>query len=249
MHEIAKKLDVLCEARRFADARACVEEFAATSREPLFVHVLLGNIALDEGKHDEKAYLEALSEFDQALALAPKHDVVWTCKGTALSGLRRYHEACQAYQEAVSLNPRNLKAQQRLVEVLRYLFRADEALQVTQQALIVFPNDATLWLDQSAISINRKDFERALESAERALESNLDDTAAHWRAWYFKATALHNLHRYELALAAYERAEAFNPAEHWTLLGKSKALLRLRRYRKALLTFWKSTQTPPPYKL
>jgi tetratricopeptide (TPR) repeat protein len=47
----------------------------------------------------------ALSNFNQAIAIAPDYCTAWNNKGNALCGLGRYADALAAYDKAVALNP------------------------------------------------------------------------------------------------------------------------------------------------
>ena len=54
---------------------------------------------------EQAEYTQALTVFDQALALDSRYSTAWNNRGNALSGLQRYAEALAAYDRAVALNP------------------------------------------------------------------------------------------------------------------------------------------------
>jgi tetratricopeptide (TPR) repeat protein len=54
---------------------------------------------------EQSEFNQALTAFDQALALHSRYPKAWNNRGNALSGLQRYAEALAAYDQAVALNP------------------------------------------------------------------------------------------------------------------------------------------------
>ena len=52
-------------------------------------------------------YVDAISFFDQALALKPNSPDIWNLKGVALRSLGRYDEASECYNKSLELDPRD----------------------------------------------------------------------------------------------------------------------------------------------
>ena len=56
---------------------------------------------------DSENYVDALSFFDQALALEPNNPDILNLKGVALRSLGRYDEASECYNKSLELDPRD----------------------------------------------------------------------------------------------------------------------------------------------
>ena len=56
---------------------------------------------------DSENYVDAISFFDQALALKPDSPDIWNLKGIALRSLGRYDEASECYNKSLKLDPRD----------------------------------------------------------------------------------------------------------------------------------------------
>ena len=56
---------------------------------------------------DNENYVDALSFFDQALALEPNNPDFLNLEGVALRSLGRYDEASECYNKSLELDPRD----------------------------------------------------------------------------------------------------------------------------------------------
>ena len=56
---------------------------------------------------DSENYVDALSFFDQALALEPNNPDILNLKGGALRSLGRYDESSECYNKSLKLDPRD----------------------------------------------------------------------------------------------------------------------------------------------
>ncbi len=64
-----------------------------------------GKALLEEGKFED-----ALSYFEQALALDQNNADLWNAKGTALRSLGRYQEALECFNKSLEIEPRDKDA-------------------------------------------------------------------------------------------------------------------------------------------
>ena len=78
---------------------------------------------IDEGHtllmHGE--WVEAVAKFDRAIAIGTQSGNAYFYKGQALSHLKRYTEARDAFQRALQINPNDGEAKRDLEYVLRHL--------------------------------------------------------------------------------------------------------------------------------
>ena len=57
-----------------------------------------------------KQYRQAISDYDQAIRINPRHANAYNNRGNAYHGLKQYHRAIRDYDQAIRLNPRHAKA-------------------------------------------------------------------------------------------------------------------------------------------
>jgi tetratricopeptide (TPR) repeat protein len=81
--------------------------------------------------------VERVSLFDQALAFSPNDALAHYGKATALHELERYAEAVNAYEQTVSLNPKQSKAYVGWAECLDALGNLDALRNVVQAGIDV----------------------------------------------------------------------------------------------------------------
>ena len=126
---------------------------------------------------DEGRSMEALAEYDRALAIDPSYAAAWSDKGHVLFGLGRFAEALEHQERAVSLAPDLFSAWSDRAACLIALGRPAEGLVAATCATELAPRHPATW-------INRAECERALgrtddaiRSLERAAEATVDPAA------------------------------------------------------------------------
>jgi tetratricopeptide (TPR) repeat protein len=87
-------------------------------------------------------YSEAISAFDQALAIDPTISEAWYNHGTSLNKLGRFAEALNSFDRAVALNPNDALAWNNRGTALINLGRYSEAISSYDRAIALNPNDA-----------------------------------------------------------------------------------------------------------
>lgn len=90
---------------------------------------------------------EAYKWAEQAIAADANCPGSWIAKANALAGMgqERWPGAIEAYDEALSLEPKNVQALAGKGWVLNYMEKYDEALKVHRTALIHAPGDHEVW--------------------------------------------------------------------------------------------------------
>jgi tetratricopeptide (TPR) repeat protein len=61
--------------------------------------------ALGDARFDQGDFEGAIAFYDEAIALHPHDDFVWSCRGASLAKLGRHAEAIESYDKAVTLSP------------------------------------------------------------------------------------------------------------------------------------------------
>jgi tetratricopeptide (TPR) repeat protein len=167
------------------------------------------------------ALSEAVSTYEQALALEPGNSRLWLGQGLALEQLGQYERALSSYEQAVAINPQHSLALGRQCAVLNHLQDYEAALAACEAAIAgdqqwgqVGP--ALGWVQQGTALIGLQDYEAALAAAERATAFKLPEGESIYpHSYNVRAVSLWHLDRNSEALAAIEEAiqgyEAIQP--------------------------------------
>ena len=176
---------------------------------------------------------EALSAYDQAIALDRGYKATWLNKGNVLKDLKRYDEAITAYDEALALDPNYALAWHGKSSALQLLGRNEDALSASDQALTIDPNYADYWYNKGNVLFRLKRYKEAISAYDSALAINLSDAGY----WYNKGTALLYLKQHKEALTAYDRALAINPSLESAQKNKEFVLQELKHLEEAITAY------------
>ncbi len=217
-----------------------------------------GNALQQLGRH-----AEALTSFEQAIALRPDFATAHYNRGNALRSLRRYDEALHSLDRALALKPDWADARANRGHVLFRLERYTEALADLDQAIALGPDHVDALTDRGDVLRRLQRHGDAAASYRRALELAPDN--AHiankigmlyfeqWQLhkaldWFEQAlrlkptfpqaemnagSVLQAMQRLDDAIARYDRALLVRP--HWAdaEFNKSLVLLAQGRYAEA----------------
>jgi len=155
------------------DAARAVELYrTAVELDPDHVdaHNNLANLLAGQGVVEE-----AISHYERALSLQPDNAVAHNNLANVLAVHGPVEQAIRHYEQALRLQPDNAAAHNNLAWVLKGAGRRDEALPHFQEAVRLQPDFASplmglSWLLSTHPEDARRDPERALELAGRALE-------------------------------------------------------------------------------
>jgi len=114
---------------------------------------------------------EALAACDRALSLDAQNATFYALRARTKLARREYEGAIADNEQAIALNPSFAAAHCGLGDSLAYEGKYEQAQQCFDKAVALSPNDPQLWafLTYGALALLfRKDFQRALEWAERA---------------------------------------------------------------------------------
>jgi len=102
-------------------------------------HLTRGNLWAGLGQ-----YLEAIADFDQAIAIDPKNANTYNSRGTAKSELGFYTEAIADFNQAIAIDPKNTIAYKGRGIVKYQLGKYLEAISDFDKALEFNPNDSSI---------------------------------------------------------------------------------------------------------
>ncbi|HLO85197.1 MAG TPA: tetratricopeptide repeat protein [Nostocaceae cyanobacterium] len=187
---------------------------------------------------------EAITSFDQALALAPKDADIWLEHGKALSAVGKVSQAVISYDFAVKLSPNYslaLAYQAANFNKLRTPESYQKALETTEKALQGDnqwgeSSSAVAWEERGIALAGLGRYEEGLSSIDRAIALNPKNP----ETWNNRAATQWYLGRYTDALASSDRALALNPKYAQAWFNRGRILRTLQRYRDALLSYNKA---------
>jgi tetratricopeptide (TPR) repeat protein len=150
-----------------------------TRRAPHYVKAWIGLAEAQEwayelDKHHPRARLEAArAAAERAATLSP--NIAEAHSRLAAIYFYSYGDLERAEQESlrtIELNPRDIRAQARYVDLLRIQGQLDHALSVVNRALTVEPASARLWSQQALVLYDLDRLPEAMASADHALGLN-----------------------------------------------------------------------------
>ena len=188
----------------------------------------LGNERLVQGQFEQ-----ALTCYDQALAVAPSFAAAWCNRGVALHEMGRLLEALKSHHQALSLNARDATSWLNCGNTLRAMGQTQDAVNCFDQALRISPGDAHTLYARGTALVELQRPEEALSDLEAATLQLTDWPDAHMSY----GSALMELHRYHDALAAFAQAQQLAPCSAQGFFNCGCALNALRRPQEALACF------------
>jgi tetratricopeptide (TPR) repeat protein len=186
---------------------------------------------------DQSRYEQAENELRQALASDPHEPYAHALIGLCLSHREQFKEATEEARQAVHLAPDFAFAHYALANVLHDRNRDDEALPVINEALRLDSATPAYFALLSAIHLNERHWQSALEAAEQGLRLDSEHTGC----TNLRAIAMVKLGRKAEAGRTIDAALSRNPDnslthanQGWTLLEKGEPKKALEHFREAL---------------
>jgi len=161
---------------------------------------------------------------------------------TALQEMRRFDEAVEALQRAVSCDPQMIEAWRQLSGLLcDRLRRFDEALQASGRALEIDPSNPRALRNHASILWHLKQYEEAVKTLARIKSDYAEYEYAQW----LRGRCLLRLGRTSEALEVYEQTLDWQRDNLRALVGKASCLDRLKRYEEAEAVNRRITELDP----
>jgi predicted O-linked N-acetylglucosamine transferase (SPINDLY family) len=177
----------------------------------------LGNIL-----RDRKRYDEAISQYQQAIALNPDYAEAYNNLAVALQENNRRSDALGYFEKAIALNSQYAEAYGNLANLLKAQHKLPEAVVQYQKAIALKPNYADFYNNLGATLNSMKRFEEAMVQYQKAIALKPDFADAHCNL----AHILKRLKKIAPAIFHYQQALLLKPG-HEEALG---ALFYARQY-------------------
>ncbi len=184
---------------------------------------------------------EALSAYDEAIALKPDHAPALNNRGLALLAAGRAGEALASFDKALAVSANYPDALSNRGVVLLELKRADAALASLERAISLAPNHVEALTNRGRALVELGHPAAALASLDRALAIHPAYAMAH----NHRGGALAELGRFEEAAASFDRALAIRPDYAEAYENKASAFAEQGRMAEATSAIAKAIEIAP----
>ena len=176
---------------------------------------------------------EALTAYDEAVALHPESVVAKNGRAETLKAMGRISEALEAYDSIAAEHPENVAAKNGRAEMLRRLGRLSEALEAYDSAAAQHPEDVVIRNGRAETLREMGRLNEALEAYDSVVVEYPEDLTAQTG----RAKILESMGQLGAALDAYDSIIAQRPEDMVTMARRGTVLQRLRRYDEALAAY------------
>jgi tetratricopeptide (TPR) repeat protein len=187
--------------------------------------------------------VEALANYDRALALQPRNAEVLSNRGNTLKSLKRFDEALDSFDKALAAQPDYPAALSNRGAVLFEMERYEEALATYDRSLAIRPDQVVALYNRGGALQKLGRLEEAVASYDRALAINPGLV----EAYVNRGNTLIALQRHDDALASFDRALALRPDLVDAITNRGNALNGLKRYDEALASYDRAIVCQPAH--
>jgi tetratricopeptide (TPR) repeat protein len=157
--------------------------------------------------------------------------------GKCLEGQHEWDLAAQAYQRSIALEPHKLPYFEDLAALYLRLGRTEDAGEVSNRAVALFPNDAKAWILKGDVELRMSAYQKAMESYTHAskLDPSSADVLLDLASLRFVAGETEEaVAQYKMGMARFPRDPRFFISCAEVLLGEPDAA-KTQLYAKTLL--------------
>ncbi len=215
------KADMDFAGERYADAKVAYERVLPRVTNNADIHLNLAKIhyQLGDVQQQSASALEALAKG------TAKPGDAYLLLGNAFQNQRRYPEAIDNYQRALTADPKNYEIYRSLADLYRVQNRFDDAILISRRALQVFPNDGNIYTDVSWYYSLADRHEEAIQAAQAGIRFLPDQ----YMAYTNLCRAYNDTQRPELAITACNNALRIKPGDGETHFYLARAFSLLKR--------------------
>ncbi|WPY00121.1 SecA-like and tetratricopeptide repeat-containing domain protein (plasmid) [Candidatus Megaera polyxenophila] len=203
--------------------------------------------------YNNKEYLKAIEYYDKACNTTNKSDngaLYLSNKAHALKNLERYDEAIEYFDKAYakksnqSYKDGKASAFNAIAIKLDNQGKYDDAIRYYDAAISV-KNEAAYHSNKAGAYNSLKQYNKAIDSANRALELDLHHSYAKDKKTYALnqiGNSLYNEEKYEEAIKKYDEAIFIKPGEAAYYNNKGNALYKLQKYQESIPFYEKAIE-------
>ena len=175
--------------------------------------------------HKLRRFAEAVTSYDQAVALEPGSAEFWNNRGAALESLKRHEDALASFNKALTLKPESAELWYNRATALIGMESHGEALKSAERALAIRPDHLGALSHRGAAlqGLNR------LPEALAALNAALTLAPGDPEALTNRGITLSRLERFDEAMADFEKALSIRPRYLHALSARGRILCKIGR--------------------
>lgn len=185
-------------------------------------------------------YTEALSAYNEAIKKEPNNLVFLIEKGDILTGLNRYTEAINSFDEALNIKSHPWAYNNRGV-AYSGLEQYEKAIADYERALEINPQNTSAYNNRGSTYNQLEQYEQALADYDRAL--TIDPQNA--QAYSNRGTIYNKLQQHEKALADFNQALAIAPQNSSAYNNRGSNYADLKQYDLAFADFDRAVEIDP----
>lgn len=248
------------------------QQSLAINPQQVFAQKMLGIVLGAMGRFDE-----SMQAFASAILLVPKDPEIYFNRANFRFQAGQYQEALADLNESIRLKPSYLEARSNRANLLMLQHDYAQALKDLLYLTDKIKNNPDLWVALGLAQHKTDQYQKALQSNERALKLNTQhpdalmnqssitfdlqdfEAAERWgqksvaatperaESWYSLAKAQMELAQFDLAHESYDRALALNPQYAEAYMGRGLVKVALRDMTAAMLDYEKAIRLKPDY--
>jgi len=219
---------VACQEQQFVQGIALAQRALKNGPPQARVHNLLGKALERQGDH-----LEAVKNFDAAIALDPNFAEAHGNRANVLAAAGLADEALKGFERALALDPKAAADWINYGALLQELGRHAEALACYDKALVLVPGDISTLMNRANALARLQRF----AEAEAGYDDVIKRAPRTVPAYTQKALALKARERFADAIACLDQALAIAPEDIGALKSKARLLYVLGRLDEAAALF------------
>jgi len=199
----------------------------------------------------QKSYSEAVEEYNKLLKIDSNYFQAWTNRGYALAGLKEYEAMRESCSTAAIINPSAVYAWNCQGEALHNLRQDQKAIAAFDRAIALNQTDPIFLINKSESLGALGDNQGSLDSIQRAIKILEQTEVTQGRqniagefavAFTFLGNSYRQQHKFNQAIASYERAINYAPSYFPARVGKGITLSSAKRDQEAASEFQKILQ-------
>ncbi|CAD8090447.1 unnamed protein product [Paramecium sonneborni] len=181
---------------------------------------------------NEYKYEEAISYFDKALSLNPKHLLSLHEKSESLGFMENYHDAIYWANKALSIDSNHVDSLQTKADSLKFCGNYQEAIKLAEKALSINSNhvNSLQTIASSLKSLGK--YDDAIKWAQKSVQ--LDPR--NYKSLQIIAGCLRTLGKYNEAVLYADKALKINPKHLASLYTKGESLRMQGHFQQAITT-------------
>jgi len=188
------------------------------------------------------SYFLALQDIEEYLRTNGSDVEAWNSKGLILEKMKRYDDAVEAYDNAISFDGSNVAAlsNKGLIQA-GALGDYSGSVESLNRALEIDPQDARTWYNLGLVLESMESYDQSLKAFQNATDLNPSLATA----WYHQGRVLARLERYNASLAALDEATRLDSGYAAAWNKKGLVLMELGRQTDALEAFQEALKIEP----